>query len=96
MWSPSGPQVSVPYFRWAKLESLAAKKQYLFQLLQVRPVSFCSARSVSFCSARHALKSGLRAGTGASLLTYGCSHAGTLCLAAKQRLDHTLIPACCS
>lgn len=28
-------QVSVPYFRWAKLESLAAKKQYLYQLLQV-------------------------------------------------------------
>lgn len=27
--------VSVPYFRWARLESLAAKKQYLYQLLQV-------------------------------------------------------------
>lgn len=27
--------VSVPYYRWARLESLAAKKQYLYQLLQV-------------------------------------------------------------
>lgn len=30
--------VSVPYFRWARLESLAAKKQYLWQLLQASGV----------------------------------------------------------
>lgn len=33
--------VTVPYFRWAKLQSVAQKKQYLYMLLQCRSVWEC-------------------------------------------------------
>lgn len=36
----------MPYFRWAKLESLAAKKQYLYQLLQVGALPLPTLRSL--------------------------------------------------